>query len=186
MVLAGCDVQAKFVCASCTHSWSTYDIIAWQDTKLFDSIEVLKELPKKYFIIGDEAFTCTEQFLSPWPGMQMHAVVVWLLNLINNLFALISGCGLDCYKDSLKPGVLQDVALAHCLHSFSEPNSSMSASCCPECLYCINIWLRFFHMSAHWDLIYSGPLMIFFKARIVGSSSFVNIARKVHSKAWAW
>lgn len=44
------------------------DIIAWQDTELFEAIEVLKQLPAKYFIIGDEAFTCTDQVLSPWPG----------------------------------------------------------------------------------------------------------------------
>jgi hypothetical protein len=68
IVLAGCDVQAKFICASCTHSGSTNDIIAWQDTELFEAIEVLKQLPAKYFIIGDEAFTCTDQVLSPWPG----------------------------------------------------------------------------------------------------------------------
>ncbi len=37
VVLAGCDVNAKFIAAS-------------------------------YFFIGDEAFTNTDQFVSPWPG----------------------------------------------------------------------------------------------------------------------
>lgn len=34
IVLAGCDVDARFICASCDHSDSTNDIIAWGDTKL--------------------------------------------------------------------------------------------------------------------------------------------------------
>ncbi len=42
--------------------------IAWQDSELFEAIEVEKLLPTKYFVIGDEAFNCTNQMLSPWPG----------------------------------------------------------------------------------------------------------------------
>jgi hypothetical protein len=77
IVLAGCDMNARFICASCIHSGSTNDIVAWQDTLLFQMLEVDKELPEKYFFIGDEAFNTTQQFLSPWPGR-----------------------GLDIYKDS--------------------------------------------------------------------------------------
>jgi hypothetical protein len=44
------------------------DIIAWQDSQLHKYIEVDKMLDPKCFIIGDEAFTNTQQFLSPWPG----------------------------------------------------------------------------------------------------------------------
>jgi hypothetical protein len=40
------------------------DIIAWQDTELFEAIKVSKQLPANYFIIGDEAFNCTDQVLS--------------------------------------------------------------------------------------------------------------------------
>jgi DDE superfamily endonuclease len=68
IVLAGCDSKARFICASCSHSGSTNDIIAWQDSELFEAIEVEKLLPMKYFVIGDEAFNCTNQMLSPWPG----------------------------------------------------------------------------------------------------------------------
>jgi hypothetical protein len=77
IVLAGCDVKARFVCASCNHSGSTNDIIAWQDSNLYRMLEVDKMLPEKYYFIGDEAFSTTQQFLSPWPGR-----------------------GLDAYKDS--------------------------------------------------------------------------------------
>lgn len=77
IVLAGCDVQARFIAASATHSGSTNDIIAWQDTKLYEALEIDKLLPPKYFFIGDEAFTNTNQLLTPW-----------------------SGRGLDQYKDS--------------------------------------------------------------------------------------
>jgi hypothetical protein len=68
IVLAGVDVNARFICASCDHSGSTNDIIAWQDSNLFQMLEIEKLLPEKYFFIGDEAFTNTQQFLSPWPG----------------------------------------------------------------------------------------------------------------------
>ena len=68
IVLAGCDVDAKFVCASCGHSSSTNDIIAWGDSNLYQMLMVDQLLPEKYFFIGDEAFTNTHQFLSPWSG----------------------------------------------------------------------------------------------------------------------
>ena len=68
IVLAGCDVKARFLSASCNHSGSTNDIIAWQDRNLYNLLEVEKVLPEKYFFIGDEAFSNTPQFLSPWPG----------------------------------------------------------------------------------------------------------------------
>jgi hypothetical protein len=66
--LAGCDVQARFISASCDHSGLTNDVIAWQDKKLHKLLEVYKLIPSTYFFIGDEAFTNTFQFLSPWSG----------------------------------------------------------------------------------------------------------------------
>jgi hypothetical protein len=68
VVLGGVDVKGKFLCASCDHSGSTNDIIAWQDSNLYDALEIQRLLPERFFFIGDEAFTCTHQFLSPWPG----------------------------------------------------------------------------------------------------------------------
>jgi hypothetical protein len=68
VVLAGCDVKCRFIIASCNHSGSTNDIIAWQHMELFEAVELDKALPPKYFFIGDEAFTNSNQFLSPWPG----------------------------------------------------------------------------------------------------------------------
>jgi hypothetical protein len=43
-------------------------LIAWQKMDLFEAVEMDDKLPSKYFFIGDEAFTNTNQFLSPWPG----------------------------------------------------------------------------------------------------------------------
>ena len=68
IVIAGCDVDCRFIVASCKHSGSTNDIIAWQQMDLYEAVEFGGKLPAKYFFIGDEAFTCTNQFLSPWPG----------------------------------------------------------------------------------------------------------------------
>jgi len=68
VVLVGCDINCRFIVASCNHRGSTKDIIAWQHMDLFAAVEIDKKLPLKYFFIGDEAFTNTNQFLSPWPG----------------------------------------------------------------------------------------------------------------------
>ena len=68
IVLAGCDVDAKFECASCTHSGSTNNIIAWGDCNLYQMLMIDELLPDKYFFIGDEALTNMQQFLSPWSG----------------------------------------------------------------------------------------------------------------------
>ncbi len=69
IVLAGCDADCRFITAMAKHSGSTNGIIAWQDTMLYQRVEVEKQLPSKFFFIGDEAFTNTNQLLSPWPGM---------------------------------------------------------------------------------------------------------------------
>ncbi len=42
IVLAGCDIRARFICASCDHSRSTNDVIARQDSLLFQIMEVEK------------------------------------------------------------------------------------------------------------------------------------------------
>jgi len=68
IVLGGVDVYGHFICASCDHSESANNIIAWQDSNLYDALKLWRLLPEKYFFIGDEVFTCTQQFLSPWPG----------------------------------------------------------------------------------------------------------------------
>ncbi len=90
IVLPGCDIQARFIAASCDHSGSTNDIIAWQDTKLHKLLEVDKLLPSKYFKIGNEMFTNTFQLLSTW-----------------------SGRGLDPYKDSFQTMCWMSLWYAH-------------------------------------------------------------------------
>jgi hypothetical protein len=49
-MLAGCDIEARFIAASCTHSGSTNDIIAWQDSKIHEMLEINKMLPDKFFL----------------------------------------------------------------------------------------------------------------------------------------
>jgi hypothetical protein len=68
IALSGCDVDGQFITASVKHSGSTNDIIAWQSFKLYKWLYVDGGLPSKYFFIGDEALTNTQQFLSPRPG----------------------------------------------------------------------------------------------------------------------
>ncbi len=68
IVLAGCDADCRFITATAKHSGSTNDIVTVQDTKLYQAVEIDQLLPSKYFFIGNEAFTNTNPFLSPWPG----------------------------------------------------------------------------------------------------------------------
>lgn len=68
IVMAGADVRGKFVMATANHCGSTNDVVAWTTTKLRKAIEEDNLLDGRYFLIGDEAFPCTQQFLSPWPG----------------------------------------------------------------------------------------------------------------------
>jgi len=51
VVLAGCDANARFISATCDHSGSTNDIIAWQDCNLYQMLEEEKLLSDKYFLL---------------------------------------------------------------------------------------------------------------------------------------
>jgi hypothetical protein len=67
VVLAGCDIKGRFNMAAANFSGSTHDALAWQMCsfkKLLDD----GRLDPRYFVIGDEAFPCTNQMVSPWPG----------------------------------------------------------------------------------------------------------------------
>jgi hypothetical protein len=68
VVLAGCDVDCCFIAVSCKYSESTNNTIAWQHMDLYEAVEIDNQLPMKYFFIGDEDFTNTNQFLSPQSG----------------------------------------------------------------------------------------------------------------------
>ncbi len=70
VALAGFDVDGRFICATTHHSGN--NIVAWNDSELHYFLEVMQGLPSKYFFIGDEAFTDTQQFLSPWPGKGLN------------------------------------------------------------------------------------------------------------------
>lgn len=94
IVLGGCDNRGRFICASCDHSGSTNDIIAFQNSKLFEALYVEHKIPEKYFIIGDEAFTCTEQVLSPWPGnfffvLPFRCLCIVLIQTVNSFLFLL-------------------------------------------------------------------------------------------------
>ncbi len=65
-ILASWDVEARFIAVSATQSGSTNDINAWQDTKLYEALEIDNLLPPKDLFIGDEAFTNTFQLLTSW------------------------------------------------------------------------------------------------------------------------
>jgi hypothetical protein len=53
---------------SCVNCGSTNDVMAWNLSQLKKIIEDNKALPERFFLIGDEAFVCTNQFLVPYSG----------------------------------------------------------------------------------------------------------------------
>jgi hypothetical protein len=67
VVLAGCDARCYFTMFSCINSGSTNDVAAWDASAMKRLIEAGR-LPPWCYLIGDEAFTCSNQLLVPWPG----------------------------------------------------------------------------------------------------------------------
>ena len=61
------DLKGKFLHFSCNHTGSTHDALAWDTNWLKQRIHD-GGLPAEFFLIGDEAFSNTQQMLSPWPG----------------------------------------------------------------------------------------------------------------------
>jgi hypothetical protein len=67
IVMAGCDINGRFWTVTAKDSGSTHDSQAWGNSALADAISK-GELNDNYFIIGDEAFACHDQLLTPFPG----------------------------------------------------------------------------------------------------------------------
>jgi hypothetical protein len=67
VVLAGCDAKCRFTMFSCKNSGSTNDCIAWEMSMVKTLIDE-GLLPANFYLIGDEAFPCTDQLLVPYSG----------------------------------------------------------------------------------------------------------------------
>lgn len=72
VVLAGCDAHCRFTMWSCQNSGSTNDCLAWDLSTMKRLLEQGK-LPAQFFLIGDEAFSCTDQLLVPYSGRGLGA-----------------------------------------------------------------------------------------------------------------
>jgi hypothetical protein len=68
VVLAGCDARCRFTMFSCKNSGSTNDVVAWELSNMHQLIEIERRLPPQFFLIGDEAFICSNQLLVPYSG----------------------------------------------------------------------------------------------------------------------
>ena len=68
VVLAGCDSKGKFLMFSSKSTGSTNDCVAWEFTSLYQHVIKKNLLPPEYFIIGDEGFVNTRNFLTPYSG----------------------------------------------------------------------------------------------------------------------
>jgi len=67
VVLAGCNADCHYNIFSCMYSGSTNYCLAW-DVSTASKIVEHDDWPSNYYIIGDEAFVCTKNFLTPYSG----------------------------------------------------------------------------------------------------------------------
>jgi hypothetical protein len=67
VILAGCDARCRFLMWSCKNSGSTNDCLAWSISQMKVEMDAGR-LPCDFYIIGDEAFSCTDQLLVPYGG----------------------------------------------------------------------------------------------------------------------
>jgi hypothetical protein len=67
VVLAGCDADCQYNIFSCMYSGSTNDCLAW-DICAASKILEHDDRPMEFYVIGDEAFVCTNNFLTPYSG----------------------------------------------------------------------------------------------------------------------
>ncbi len=67
VVLAECEADCPYNIFSCKYSGSTNDCLAWDICGASKSVEHDDWLSELY-VIGDEAFVCTNNFLTPYSG----------------------------------------------------------------------------------------------------------------------
>ena len=69
-VQAVCDSRCRFIYASLAAPGRSADVVALRKTSLAKTIE---QLPLGRYVIGDNAYVCTEHLLTPFPGEQRKA-----------------------------------------------------------------------------------------------------------------
>jgi hypothetical protein len=67
VIMAGCDAQCRFTMFAANSSGSTHDSMALEFTNFKSQLDGGR-LPHPYYVVGDEAFSNTQQFLVPWSG----------------------------------------------------------------------------------------------------------------------
>ena len=68
VIMAGCDADLNFDVFAANSSGSTHDSIALEFTGFKQLVLDENLLPPEFYVIGDEAFKCTNQFLVPFSG----------------------------------------------------------------------------------------------------------------------
>lgn len=75
VVLAGCDARLRFNMVSARSSGSTHDHLIWESSAVKNRLdEEFKNGSLRdtdYYVIGDEAFVCTNHLLTPWSGKSL-------------------------------------------------------------------------------------------------------------------
>ena len=65
--MAGCDADCHYNIFSCVNSGSTNDCLGW-DVREASKVVEHSDWPSDFYVIGDEAFVCTNNFLTPYSG----------------------------------------------------------------------------------------------------------------------
>jgi len=70
-VLAMVDSHYRFTFVCCRNPGATHDLTVFRGSTLYAYIHHLKKLDKDFWIVGDEAFCCTEFMITPYPGSEV-------------------------------------------------------------------------------------------------------------------
>ncbi len=66
-IQAACDSSCRFVYVSVSAPGRTSDVVALRKISL---CQIIEDLPLGKYVIGDNAYVCTEHLLTPFPGEQ--------------------------------------------------------------------------------------------------------------------
>jgi DDE superfamily endonuclease len=122
-----CDYEYRFLYVSVTTPGSSHDIMALEMSSLGRLLKRSDGIPEGHWIAGDEAYTCTNRLLTPWPGRGMDAsrdcFNYWLSSArihIEKAFGMLVGrWGILWRPMRLRVAKASQVALVCCkLHNF--------------------------------------------------------------------
>ena len=85
-----CDANRRFIFTSILCAGSTHDSIAWELTSLAEAMKSA-DWPTEYWIVGDAAYSASENLMVPLPGKQI-AEALWSFNFYQSRLRINIEC----------------------------------------------------------------------------------------------